>query len=77
MMLTTIGATIGLFFGLPMEMLVLGINQVELIYWKYVIFIISYVLAFLISFLTALVVNIVVALRINKVKMAESLKSVE
>ena len=77
MMLTTIGATIGLFFGLPMEMLVLGINQVELIYWKYVIFIISYVLAFLISFLTALAVNIVVALRINKVKMAESLKSVE
>lgn len=77
MLLTTIGAAAGLFFGLPMEMLVLGINQVELIYWKYVIFIISYVMAFLISFVTASLVNIVVSLRINKVKMAESLKSVE
>jgi len=77
MLLTTIGAAIGLFFGLPMEMLVLGINQVELIYRKYVIFVISYTMAFMISFVTASLVNIFVSLRINKVKMAESLKSVE
>ncbi len=77
MILTTLGAVLGLFFGLPVEMLVLGINKVDLIDWEYVIYPMTYVIAFLISFLTAFVVNLLISSRVNKVSMAESLKSIE
>lgn len=77
MILTTIGSILGLFFGMPIEMLVLGINKVDLIDWEYVIYPQTYVISFLISFLTALIVNIIISFRINKVSMSESLKSVE
>lgn len=77
MILTTIGAILGLFFGLPVEMLVLGINKVDLIDWQYYIYPTTYLIAFLISFVTALVVNIIISSRVNKISMSESLKSVE
>lgn len=77
MILTTLGALIGLAFGLPMEMLVLGINKVELIDWQYVIYPLTYVIAFFLSFLTAFIVNALISFKIDKISMSESLKSVE
>ena len=77
MILTVIGSLLGMVIGLPLEMLTLGINQVELIDWKYVIFPITYLISFLISVVTALVANLIISTRVNKISMSESLKSIE
>ena len=74
---TIVGAFIGLFFGLPICMLVLSINKTNLITFLYHIEWYTYLIAFVISALTALVVNLLLCLRTNKIKMVESLKSVE
>ena len=77
MMLTIIGSLLGLVLGKPLEMLVLSVNKVELISWHYTVSYTTYLIAFAISILTALIVNILLSSRIDKVKMSESLKSVE
>lgn len=77
MILTTIGAILGLCIGFPLEFMILITNQTRLVAWNYVIYPYTYLIAFLISFITALVVNILISNRINKVSMSESLKSVE
>lgn len=77
MILTIIGSLLGMAIGLPLEMLTLGVNQVELIDWKYVIFPMTYLISFLISVVTALVANLIISTRVNKISMSESLKSIE
>lgn len=77
MILTIIGATLGLFIGKPFEILVMSINVTPLVAWHYYITPLSYVLAFALSILTALIVNFLMTFKINKVQMAESLKSIE
>lgn len=77
MILTVVGSLLGMAIGLPLEMLTLGINQVELIDWKYVIFPITYLISFLISVVTALVANLIISTRVDKISMSESLKSIE
>ena len=77
MILTVVGSLLGMAIGLPLEMLTLGVNQVELIDWKYVIFPLTYLFSFLISFGTALVANLIISTRVNKISMSESLKSIE
>lgn len=77
MILTLVGALLGIGLGMPMEMLVLGINQVELIDWKYIIYPITYVVSLLISIITTLIANLIISSRVNKISMSESLKSVE
>ena len=69
MILTIIGALLGLLLGYPLEYLVLSTNITPLISWIYIIY--------WYSFVTAFVVNIIISNRVNKVLMAESLKSVE
>lgn len=77
MFLTVIGALLGLLLGLPFEYMVLSINITPIIAWHYLVYPASYVLSFLISSVTALAVNIAISYRVDKINMAESLKSIE
>lgn len=77
MILTFIGAFIGLFFGYPMLVLVMSVNKTKLLNFLYHIYFKTYLISFFISMITALVVNIVLARRTRNIKMVESLKSVE
>lgn len=74
---TLIGTFIGLFFGFPMCYLVLSINKTTLLTFLYHIYWYSYVISFFISIITSIIVNLFLCRRINKIKMVESLKSVE
>ncbi len=74
---TIVGALIGLAFGYPLCVLVLAINKTTLITFIYHINALTYFLAFILSVLTAFIVNFLLCLRIKKIKMVESLKSVE
>ena len=77
MVLTFIGAFIGLFFGMPILVLLLSINENELISFIYRINPSSYFYSFLLTTITSLVVNLYLGKKIKKVKMVESLKSIE
>ncbi len=77
MILTTLGIGIGLLFGLPMEILVLSVNQTALLEFIYYVSINSYIYSFLITILTAIGVNLFLGRLTKEVKMVESLKSVE
>jgi putative ABC transport system permease protein len=74
---TLIGTSIGLFFGLPMCELVMMVNQNEFITYLYHITALTYVIAILVSLGSAFLVNLLLTSRTKKVKMVESLKSVE
>ena len=77
MALTLIGTVIGLFFGFPIMKLMLSINETELLSFLYYIHPLSYLYASLITLLTALVINLIMGKFVHRVKMVESLKSVE
>lgn len=77
LMLTVVGALLGLSIGFPMMYLVLSINQNNYVSFIYHIEPITYIIGVLLSIITSLVVNIVLSLFINKIQMVESLKSVE
>ncbi len=77
MILTTIGALLGLTLGYPILKLLLTINENEILTYIYHIKPLSYVLSFGLTFITSLLVNLFLGLRIKKIQMVESLKSVE
>ncbi|MGM9874230.1 MAG: ABC transporter permease [Bacilli bacterium] len=77
MILVFIGAILGLCIGFPVEYLVLFVNRNSLIEFLYTVFTSSYIISFVISFITGLLINVLLSLSIKKVKMVESLKSVE
>lgn len=77
MALTLIGTLIGLFFGFPIMKLMLSINETELLTFLYTIHPLSYLYASLITVLTALAINLIMGKFVRRVKMVESLKSVE
>ncbi len=77
MILTTIGALLGLTLGYPLEIIVLSTNITPLISYSYTIFWYTFLIAFVVSVLTAFIVNIAISYRVNKINMAESLKSIE
>ena len=77
MALTLIGTVIGLFFGFPIMKLMLSINETELLSFLYYIHPLSYLYASLITLLTALAINLIMGKFVHRVKMVESLKSVE
>ncbi len=77
MLLTTIGAIVGLFLGKPLEILVLSINRTPIVEFLYVVYSSTYLISFILTFFTALIVNFILSLRCKKVSMVESLKSVE
>lgn len=75
--LTIIGIGAGLLLGLPMEMLILSVNQTAMIEFIYYINLSSYAYSFAITIMTAFIVNFFIGRSIKKVKMVESLKSIE
>ena len=74
---TLIGSVLGLLLGKPFMRLVLYVNRVQAVCFNSYISFNSYLYSFLIGFGVSLLVNIILALRTNKIKMVESLKSVE
>lgn len=77
LVLTLGGVLVGLALGFPFLLGVLGTNQVELIYYIYHMDVSSFVLGFVLTFVVAFVVNLFLSLKVARVKMVESLKSVE
>ena len=77
MILTIVGATLGLLLGYPLTFIVLFVNKTPLVSFYYYVAPISYLFGFALSFLTALVVNLIITRRVNKISMSESLKSIE
>ena len=75
--LTALGIFLGFFAGYPFMYAVLFVNRVPLVKFMYTIFPVSYLYAFLITFVASLLVNIYLSALTGKVKMVESLKSVE
>lgn len=77
MSLTFFGVLFGLLLGYPFLLGVLGLNQVSLVAYLYMIYPLTYFYAFLLTFVVAFLVNFLFALKSKDVKMVESLKSVE
>lgn len=75
--LSSVGAIIGLGLGYPLVMLVLGINKVPMCEFFYRLSALSIIISLLITLGVSAIINIFVGLRVKKVKMVESLKSVE
>ena len=75
--LTSLGIFLGFFAGWPFMYAVLFVNRVPLVKFMYTIFPASYLYAFLITFVTSLLINIYLSSLTGRVKMVESLKSVE
>ncbi|MFI3252287.1 MAG: FtsX-like permease family protein [bacterium] len=77
MVLAILGGLLGLSVGYPLMVLLLSINEVEFITYIYNLTPMSYLLTFVFTTLTALIINLMLFKQINKIKMVESLKSVE
>lgn len=77
MALTAIGVACGMLLGYPFLLAVMGTNKVELVYYLYTIYPLTYLYAFLLTFLVALFINLYFTYRTKEIKMVESLKSVE
>lgn len=77
MTLTFVGVGLGFAMGYPFLIGVLKLNQVSLANYLYTIKLSSYGWAFLLTFVVDFIVNGWLSLRTGKVKMVESLKSVE
>jgi putative ABC transport system permease protein len=75
--LTIVGVVIGLALGYPFLIAVMSQNTVDLVSYLYTIKISSYIYSFLLTFVVALLVNLFFGFRSQKVKMVESLKSVD
>lgn len=77
MTLTLAGVLMGLCLGYPFLLAVMGLNKVELVTYLYHIYPLSYLYSFLLSFVVAFIVNLCFGFRSRKIKMVESLKSIE
>lgn len=77
LILTVIGALLGLTIGLPMEYMVLSVNETPLVSWLYLVLPQTYVISFFLSLVTAFVVNLFMFFKVDKISMSESLKSVD
>ncbi len=75
--LSLIGAVLGLAIGYPLTLLTLSINKVPVCEYFYYVAPLSYLYSFLITIVIAVIANIFVGSRSKKIKMVESLKSVE
>ena len=75
--LTTLGAIIGLIIGYPLVVAVMMANRTNLVYFLYHVYFDTYFISLLISVVTGVVVDLILVNRANKIEMIESLKSVE
>lgn len=75
--LTFIGGLLGLGLGKLLHMFIMNEIKVEMVSFKEQIFALSYLIAFLATFVVTFIVNWMLRKKIERVNMAESLKSVE
>jgi putative ABC transport system permease protein len=75
--LTLLGSLIGLLVGYPFMLAVMQTNIVNLVEYLYRIEPLTYVISFALTFLVSVVINVYFSLMTRKIKMVESLKSVE
>lgn len=75
--LSIVGFAIGSLLGFPFMYATLKVNEVSLVRFLYHISLPSYIYAFLLTFIVAIGVNVLLSLYTGRVKMVESLKSVE
>ncbi|MBE6017546.1 MAG: FtsX-like permease family protein [Lachnospiraceae bacterium] len=75
--LTTIGMVIGLVLGVFLHSFVIDQIVVDLVYFKKNITLLSFILSIILTFSFTLLVNLFMTAKLEKINMAESLKSVE
>ncbi len=75
--LTGIGAVLGLGLGKLLHVFIMNCINVEAVSFDSRITWVSYVLSVVLTFIFAVIVNLFMLLKLNKINMAESLKSVE
>lgn len=75
--LVVLGAAIGVFIGYPFMVLVLSVNEVGMIDYIFTITTLSYAFSVLFTILVGSLINSLLMFKIKKVKMIESLKSIE
>ncbi len=75
--LTTIGVLTGMLLGVLLHRFVMAQIVVDMVSFRVTIFPVSFVYSVLLTFLFNLLVNLVMGIRLEKINMAESLKSVE
>ncbi len=75
--LTFVGVAIGMALGYPFMLAVMETNIVALVHYIYTIYPLTFVYAFLLTYVVDFVINLLLSYRIRRVKMIESLKSVE
>lgn len=75
--LTLIGGILGLFMGKLLHIFIMNEIKVEMVSFKQQILGISYIISLLATFIITFLVNWMLRKKINRINMAESLKSVE
>ena len=75
--LTFVGVAIGMALGYPFMLAVMETNIVALVHYLYIIYPSTFIYAFLLTYVLDFVINLLLSYRIRRVKMIESLKSVE
>lgn len=75
--LTLIGILAGLVLGIPLNVAVVGVVDIDTLTFKTDLEILSFVIAAAVTILFAVIVNVIMHFKLKKISMVESLKSVE
>lgn len=75
--LTSIGIVVGLILGIPLNIAIVSIVDIDTLTFKTDLALISFVIAAVATAVFALIVNVIMHFKLKKISMVESLKSVE
>ena len=75
--LTLIGIAFGLVLGIPLNIAVVGIVDIDTLTFKTDLEPLSFLLAIILTITFAVIVNVIMHFKLKKISMVESLKSVE
>lgn len=75
--LTFIGILVGLVLGIPLNIAVVGVVDIDTLTFKTDLGVLSFVIAATVTILFAIMVNVIMHFKLKKISMVESLKSVE
>ena len=77
MALTVAGSVLGLFLGQLLLLFVMSQVKIDMVWFKTIVEPMSYVWSIVLTLLSAIVVNFIFYFKLQKINMAEALKSVE
>jgi putative ABC transport system permease protein len=77
LILTAIGALVGLGLGKLLHGFIMNQINVDMVSFKVQIFGKSYLISFIVTFVVTILVNLMLRKKIERINMAESLKSIE